>query len=262
MKNVNAEYAAKTPAKLNLSLCITGKRENLHTLDMIVYPFSDISDEAFFIPRKSVGIRKIHVISGYKGLKKSKFKKFMFPRLQAIAEKFQIGGDVYFRKNIPLGAGLGGSSACIVSAIKAMQKYCKDTEKPCYIDSDFLLSLGSDVPCMYHGGICRVQGVGETVSPLAYDRQLKFKVAVAKGGSDSAACYDLYDSISRFEDDAKTQIPTTVEEALALNRNDLLEAAQLLNPNIANAIEILSKGTNKKVYMSGSGSAVFCVYSE
>lgn len=258
MKNKLNGYAAKTPAKLNLSLCITGKRENLHTLDMIVSPFPELSDIAVFYPEQSTKIRKIRIVSGYKGLRKNAFKKYIRPHLQAIASKFNIGGDIYFYKNIPLGAGLGGSSACIVSAIKAMQKYCSDIGKSCETDASFLLSLGSDVPCMYRGGICRVQGVGEIVFPLTCTHPLEFKVTIAKGGSNSAECYKLYDDLSENNEAKISRIPQSVEEAVSLNRNDLLEAAQILNPHIKDAIDALKKAGNNKVFMSGSGSAVFC----
>lgn len=44
------KFVAITPAKLNLSLAITGKKDGLHTLDMIVYPFEKYADKVEFCP--------------------------------------------------------------------------------------------------------------------------------------------------------------------------------------------------------------------
>lgn len=262
-----ASFSASTPAKLNLSLCITGKRENLHTLDMIVYPYDELQDFAEFFPSaKQTDMPSIKLIvkKGYMGLKRRKFKSFAHPILQKIANTLNVSGKIILEKRIPLGAGLGGSSACIVSAVKAMQAYCKHEGLPYELSDDFLLSLGSDVPCMYMGGVCRVRGVGETVMPLSCTPSLSFDIAIAKGGSNSAQCYALYDAIQNgkamggITNDEKP-IPKSVEDAVAQNRNDLFESAKILNPHIEKTANALARRCNSQVFMSGSGSAVFCV---
>lgn len=275
-----ADYSAKICAKINLSLAITGKKEDMHLLDMIVYPLHNLYDEAYFSPTTD-GKISIHILSGYRGLKKRKFKKAIIDKVALIADKLGLCGKVYIKKNIPLGGGLGGSTASVVAVLKAMQAYLKSIGKDCEIDNDFLLSLGSDAPCMYVGGVCRVQGIGDIVTPLEYDKQLQVQMAIAKGGSNSKDCYHLYDTIENINTaqnidlvDFKNAgtiyphsntvckdlpLPTTVDEALAINRNDLYEIAILLNPKIQETAVALHNHTNKKVFMSGSGSTVFCV---
>lgn len=274
------DYKAKVYAKINLSLVITGKKDNMHLLDMIVYPLQNIYDEAYFVPSNDNKL-SVRILSGYKGLKKRKFKKAILQKISVIADKFNVYGKVYIRKNIPLGAGLGGSTASVVATLKAMQAYLKSVGKNFNVDNDFLLSLGSDAPCMYKGGVCRVQGIGEIVTPLDYDKHLSVQLAIAKGGSNSKDCYQLYDTIEKvntaqnidlvdFKDTDKTYphsntvckdlpIPTTVEEALVTNRNDLYEVAILLNPKIQETALALHNRTDCNVFMSGSGSTVFCV---
>ncbi len=252
-------YSSKTNAKVNLSLVITGKRDNLHTLDMITYPLEHIYDEVIFLSKGKKGLRKVKVLYGYKGLKKHLYITNITPFLRKIFDYFKVSGDIYIKKDIPLGAGLGGSSATIVSTIKAIEEYLKDNDVAYTIDSDFLLSLGSDVPCMYMGGINRVQGVGDIVTPLTYDKNLNIDVAIAKGGSSTKDCYALYDELAKHQDIDSRPIPSTVDEALSINRNDLLEPAKILNPHIESTLIALENHTGKKVYMSGSGSALFTV---
>ncbi len=253
-------FTAKTPAKVNLSLCITGKRDNLHTLDMIVYPVDYLYDEVIFTPNGKSGIGKIKILCGYKGLKKKKFAKAMRPIAEKIALALRVGGDVYIKKDIPLGAGLGGSSSVIVCMAKAMLAYCESVGIEHTLDDKFLLSLGSDVPCMYHGGVMRVQGVGDILTPIDDYPNLDIEIAIAKGGSSTKDCYALYDEFEELGVALHAlKIPTTVEEAIEINHNDLLESAMVLNDNIFKTKTALENHTGKQVYMSGSGSALFTI---
>lgn len=274
------DYKAKVCAKINLSLAIMGKKDNMHLLDMIVYPLQNLYDEAYFVPSTDKKL-SVRILSGYKGLKKRKFQKAILQKVANISDKLNVYGKVYIRKNVPLGAGLGGSTAGVVATLKAMQAYLKSVGKECDVDNDFLLSLGSDAPCMYMGGVCRVQGIGEIVTPLDYDKHLNVQLSIAKGGSNSKECYQLYDTIEKvntaqnidlidFKNADKiyphsntvckgSPLPTTVEEALSTNRNDLYEVAIILNPKIQETAVALHNRTSRPVFMSGSGSTVFCV---
>ncbi len=258
MKSIRNEYRAEVPAKLNLSLAITGKRDGLHLLDMITYPYERYKDVAVFEPSDVAGLTEIKASASFEGFDEARFVAFFEKKAQAIAKRLEVGGRLTIIKNIPLGAGLGGSSASIVASAVAMQEYCDDIGKSSALDAEFLLSLGSDVPCMKQGGICRVQGVGERVTKLDYDKRLDFDLKIAPGGGDTAKCYALYDELQQADNG---MIPDSVEEALACNRNDLYAASVSLNPSIAEAVMELKEkyGEDKKVYMSGSGSAVFVV---
>ena len=54
-------FEARACAKFNLSLAITGRRGNLHTLDMIVCPCEEFADEARFVPRGAQGEAGLHL---------------------------------------------------------------------------------------------------------------------------------------------------------------------------------------------------------
>lgn len=257
MKTIS--FTSKTPAKVNLSLCITGKCDNLHTLDMIVYPVDFLYDEVIFTPSSKEGIDKVKVLYGYKGLKKRKFAKAMMIVANKIASELKIGGNIYIKKDIPLGAGLGGSSACIVSMLKSMQAYCEKIGIEHNLSADFLLSLGSDVPCMYKGGVLRVQGKGEIITPLENYPYLDINIAIAKGGSSTKDCYTLYDELNALDMIEHNTPPTTVDEAIKKPINDLIEPARILNPNIEKTMIALYNHTKSPVFMSGSGSAVFTI---
>ena len=251
-------FEAKTFAKLNLSLAVTGKRGNLHTLDMIMYPYEKYADRVSFYPVDGTDSFEIDIVGGFDGLDEKRFLDFASDKLNAVAKEFSIGGKLEIFEGIPLGAGLGGSSATVACAVKVAKEYLLSKGQNIRLDMRFLLSLGSDVPYMIQGGACRVSGVGEILEPLPYEGRIDVEEIIAKGGSDSGKCYEAYDEI--HEGDYVSQnVPASVDEALRVLRNDLFEPACALNPQIKSAYdELKSKGFDK-VLMSGSGSTVFAI---
>ena len=96
------KFVAITPAKLNLSLAITGKKDGLHTLDMIVYPFEKYADKVEFCPDEDKVGFDIKIAGGFDGLDETRFLRFANDKLQKIAEYFCVGGTLEIYKDIPL----------------------------------------------------------------------------------------------------------------------------------------------------------------
>ncbi len=246
--------SASVCAKINLSLCIEGKRGDMHTLDMIVVPYKKYCDSATVTLDKSVsGLVLSQIDTSLDNIDKSRFASALGDKLDAISKYYNINGYVSINKGVPLGAGLGGSTASIVAVVKAVEKIVAKRA-----DTQFLISLGSDVPCMYLGKPCRVQGVGEIVKELQPDCTFDVIDYLVEGGVDSAKAYrafdEWYNSLSdkqqeQFENSA---IPTSVSEAIALLRNDLQGVAQTLNENIAKKLATLEG----RLMMTGSGSTI------
>lgn len=254
-------YVARVAAKINLSLAVTGKKDNMHELDMILCPV-DLYDRAEFVPSNG-GVR-ISVRSTQNGFDENLFLKGAGAKIKAAATALGVEGDILIEKNIPVCAGLGGSSAAIAAAVNAMLEYCRDCGKKERLDVEFLLSLGSDVPYMCHGGLCKVRGVGNQIEPIAYDRPLWFAALIPNSGVDSGKAYAKYDELRQthpqlYIDEAFTLPPQNVEEALFAQRNDLLESAEILNPDVKKAKEALIAAGAKTIVMSGSGSCVAAV---
>ncbi len=250
-----AKFAASAPAKFNLSLAIVGKRGDMHDLDMITCPLEKMTDEALFCPCPE---NTIEIISAFDGFDEARFLSFFAPKYAAILSRFGETGKISLSMGVPLGAGLGGSSAGMVATIKAIQKFRRSKGIDDDIDDGFLLSLGSDVPAMYMGGMLRVQGVGDKLTRI--DGEVpSVEVFIAEGGSSSADCYRLYDKMLAAGDiPSPPPPPETLKEALKQLRNDLSLPAEALNPNIRALRErLMSEG--KRPVMSGSGSALVVI---
>ena len=110
--------------------------------------------------------------------------------------------------------------------------------------SEFLLSLGSDVPYMYEGGEARVTGCGESVERLPFVKRSVLLV-LPSGGADTAKAYALYD-----------------QGVISPGDNHLFAAACRLCPETGRAAEALSLAGARRVVMSGSGSAVCAFFGD
>ena len=214
------------------------------------------------MPLEGEGI-SVDIKSAYSGFEPNRFMNFYLPKVERIASKLGVSGKLTVRKGIPLGAGLGGSTASVVGALKSMLLYVESIGQSTALDNGFLLSLGSDVPCMFKGGICRVRGVGDVVDALDVKLDLDIAVRIAEGGSDTAACYALYDKLNladklHAEEDLRDYGSMSADELAALIaqcRNDLTVPAVTLNPKIGELTNEMKKQYDY-VMMSGSGSSV------
>lgn len=227
-----------TPAKINLSLEITGVKDGLHTLKMETVAV-DLFDKVTYTETKSGGV-EVTFSSSLSNFDEKRFRPVVMRAVDKfIEEKGEVNCTLHVEKNVPLGAGIGGSSTAVVGVLKALE-ILKNTK----LDAGFLLSIGSDIPVVYKGGHNLVTGVGERVETL--ENINKHFVILVKGGVDSGEAYRLFDKIG-FESFGKRV-------------NHLEKAARQLNPHVKKAREILENLGAKDVVMSGSGSAVVAVF--
>jgi 4-diphosphocytidyl-2C-methyl-D-erythritol kinase len=195
-------YAAFTAGKINLSLNITGRRGRLHTLDMIMCPVN-LVDKAVFTPDDSgeLEIECVSNLAGFEGeilangIKRAidKYRQYLISACDGEKESgFAFSGKLFVEKNIPFAAGLGGSTASVISAVKVLNRHYNSNNVP--LDDRFLLMLGSDAPYMFRGGFARVTATGERVRSVEGE-DLYFAALVANGGVDSREAYALYDKL-------------------------------------------------------------------
>ena len=225
----------KVNAKINLSLDITGVREDgYHNLDMIMTSvdiFDTITAQKSDEPQV--------VMDG----KTVKANNTAVKALTLLQEKFGIAMSVDIIKGIPFSAGMGGSSADASGVF-----FCASKLFGISIDEMIPLALkvGCDVPYMLFGGGARVQGVGEIVTPVETP-SLTLVIAQKTVGSSTKEIYKKYDEVGGERSDGKSY------------SNALERSAVMLNPQIAEAKADLQKYSDS-VFMTGSGSAYVGVF--
>jgi 4-diphosphocytidyl-2-C-methyl-D-erythritol kinase len=170
---------------------------------------------------------------------------------------------IELQKHIPIGAGLGGGSSDAAAVLLALDQLLRTEIGPARL-ADWAFELGADVPFFVHGCPARVRGVGEIVEPLPVWPHLSLVVACRDSGLSTAEVYREYDrALTKAETAsikdvfADPQVP--LREWLV---NDLEAAANQIQPGIHWLKRRLLELGAVAAAMTGSGSAVFGVWSE
>lgn len=255
----------KAYAKLNLTLEITGEKAGYHLLDSLVCNV-DLFDYIVLKKRKdALSFVRMHGM-GSESIPPE--KNNALKAAEAFSARFQTtGADIMVYKNIPMGAGLGGSSADISGVINGMAKlYGVTDERALEALAD---ELGSDTRYMLKGGFARMQGRGEQVTPLGKTPLLHFLLLCPNDGVSSGACYKKYDELA-LKSDKKAESVTEkciaalqngdVNEGGRYLMNDLFPAASALCGAVEKAMEEALSFSPLGAVMTGSGSCVAALF--
>ena len=108
------------PAKLNLFLKIKDKRtDGYHNLQS-VFQLISLYDEIYIRIRDD---NKINVKNSNPLI--SEENDIVFKACNLLLDQSTIGVDIEIKKNIPVGAGLGGGSSDAATALMAINKICR-----------------------------------------------------------------------------------------------------------------------------------------
>ena len=153
----------KAYAKINISLDVTGRREDgYHDMAMIMQTVSLCDELTISIGGEGVSARSnLRFIPGDE---RNLAVKAAVKYLEAVGERDK-GVSIDIRKNIPVGAGMGGGSADAAAVLRGMNRAFGDR-----LSEEELMSLaaatGSDVAFCLVGGTMLATGRGELLSPL------------------------------------------------------------------------------------------------
>ena len=247
-----------SPAKVNLFLRILRKRpDGYHDLQSLVQPVS-LFDEISLSVESGEGVSLFS--SGREMSSGSDNLAVAACRLYLDTASTRKKVSIKVKKNIPLGAGLGGGSSNAAAVLVGLNKILRN-----FADRDLLrmaASVGADVPFFIRCTSSFVEGAGEKVVVLS-DFPLFHYVILFPGKSLSTG--EVYDRLELPE-----QPPEGVDPAFLVERfrdgfpleNDLEEAACGILPDILSFKEIFRSLGARYVLVSGSGSSVFSVFRE
>jgi len=235
------------PAKLNLMLHITGRRDDGYHELQTVFQFLDYGDELIFEPvsdgevirrsgEASVAAEDDLVIKAATALQKA----------SACAQGIAIS----VTKNIPLGAGLGGGSSDAATVLHALNRLWSLDYSTAQL-AEIGLALGADVPVFVHGFAAFAEGIGERLTPVELEQPWYLVITPAV-------------QISTAEIFQQTEL---TRDSPAIKMCDLLQAdwgnvctpvVVKRYPEVAQAFERL--GEYAEVRMSGTGASVFASF--
>lgn len=242
-------------AKANLSLNITGRTERgMHELDSVMVSI-DRCDRLTVAERSDPEINVVFANADIDREDNTAYKA-------AKAVQDIIGGngwDITIKKGIPIGAGLGGSSADAAAVLRALDIFYRLPRLGVDMRAA-ALSLGSDVPFMLTGGLARVRGTGGDLFFMENKLPL-FGIGLMGGSVSTRECYSEFDRLtsgkSEPTDNAKLcdALMSGEPAATAYFDNALKTPAARLESSITENYAILSELTDT-VVLTGSGGMV------
>ncbi|OTG79181.1 4-(cytidine 5'-diphospho)-2-C-methyl-D-erythritol kinase [Acinetobacter sp. ANC 5054] len=243
-----------SPAKLNLFLHITGRRENGYHELQTIFQLIDLCDWLEFSPTiDQTGAALIQI----DGLEDVQLEQNLIYRAAKLLEPFAknlTAQKIRIEKNIPMGAGLGGGSSDAATTLIVLNKIwqCgRSTEQL----AEFGLQLGADVPVFVHGLNAWAEGIGEylTFIDLAQKQYIVLK-------PDCFISTQLLFSQKTLTRDTKPTKFCGYQESPSDFGNNFEPVARSLYPEVDEAMQYLDQfGTAK---LTGTGACVFTEVTE
>ncbi len=232
-------YKYKSCAKLNSYLNITGRLKNgyheLNTHFQLIDLFDEIEfseNETFLLDSDS---------------KLSQQNNSILDAINWFNNKFNLSQNfrVSLRKNIPIGGGLGGGSSNCATTLKFLCNYHSiklsllDFEEICF-------DLGADVPVFLYGKSTFAEGCGQIFTE-DYSNDSKYLLVTPKI---SISTKQLFKS-------RNLKISSEVDTSLNSFFNVITKENNQFNDFINILCKKLSKNTQKKLKLSGTGATLF-----
>ncbi|MBQ0042463.1 MAG: 4-(cytidine 5'-diphospho)-2-C-methyl-D-erythritol kinase [Lachnospiraceae bacterium] len=252
-------------AKINLGLDVTGKRDNgYHDVKMIMQSIS-LHDTLTFTEKAEGGV-SISMEGGnelvplddhnliYKAIKKlCEYAEFSIPSV-----------DIHLVKRIPVAAGLAGGStdaAATIIAVNEMFELGLSAEQLCEVG----VKVGADVPFCIMGGTYLSEGIGEVLTPIASNAQLKLLLVKPNAAVSTPQVYADLDEIDNLPHPDIDSLREGVEagDIAKITRfmGNVLELATIPeHPEIDALKHILMARGALAAMMSGSGPTVFAIF--
>jgi len=244
------------PAKLNLMLHITGRREDGYHELQTVFQFIDFCDELEFESRDDG-----QIIRHCEDFEISQQEDIIIRAARLLRERFvqkagsarSFGVDIQLKKIIPMGAGLGGGSSDAATTLLALNHLW---QMDFSVDelAEMGLSLGADVPVFVHGFAAFAEGVGEKLTPISPDEYWYLVVVPPVHVSTK----DVFSNPELTRDCSAIKICDLLPDEW---RNVCTPVVVKNYPLVSQAIDIISEYS--KAQLSGTGASVFsCFESE
>ena len=264
MKKIN-EYA---PAKLNLFLDVTSKKENGYHVDSVMQSVS-LYDEINILIDEGIGIEVVcnspYAPTGKDNIIWRAADKYLSEN------KINASLKIELVKKIPSPAGMGGGSADAAAVLRGLNRHFGAMSYEELVK--LALSIGSDVPFCLRGGTQRVRGLGEKLD-LFFDLPPLGIFIIAVSGEDvptPAAYKELDVKYDSFKDYCPSHSPDGM--IAALDARDLKSISrEMFNifedvvlphcPKAADAKRVMLENGAVGAMMSGSGSTVFGIFDD
>jgi len=237
------------PAKLNLFLHVTGRRDDgYHRLETLLVAI-DLGDTITLTCRDDGVIARTSELPGVAP------EDDLVVRAAAALRReggCSPGADIAVTKRIPLGGGLGGGSSDAATVLLALNRLWGANLSRAEI-MRIGAALGADVPFFLGGGPALARGIGEHLTPVSLPALWVAVIAPAILVSTAS----VFAAPELTRNAASVKIDVFSE---GYGRNDLQAVAAARYPDIGIALGNLGE-RSRLARMTGSGGCVFAPFA-
>ncbi len=232
------------PAKLNLFLHVTGRRDDGYHELQTLFQLIDLCDELEFELCSDGLISRAGCLAE---IPLDQDLVLKAGRLLQSATGVSAGVRIHLHKNIPIGAGLGGGSSDAATTLLVLNRLW-GCELPLVKLAQLGKALGADVPLFIQGHTAFASGIGEQLRPL--DLGARHYVLVQMPLHISTAEAFNHPDLQR-------DCPLISEQAALAGRGiNVFEAVvRQMHPVMAKALDDLRQFGDAR--MTGTGSCIF-----
>ncbi len=254
---------ARSFAKINLTLDITGKRDDGYHLIESVMQNVNLSD-IIIVDKQEYGIK----ITTNKKFLPNNEKNIAYKAAEMFFDAYgkSGGAKILIHKNIPVSAGLGGGSGnggAVLTALNILYQMPFSDEELLQIGA----KLGADVPYCMQGGTQLARGIGDILTPIKNTSKYYILLVTPPFAVSTPWVYGEFDKTE------KTIFPDNNAMIEAVENNDYYKMCE----NLSNSLEEVTikahpviRGIKEKLIlngangalMSGSGPTVFGFFDD
>ncbi len=250
----------KIPAKINLTLDVLGTTDGFHDIKSLVASI-DVYDTVT-VKKRSDNLITLTTVG--KKVDCDIFDNNAYKAAKLFMDKNKTTGvDIKIKKDIPIGGGLGGSSADIAGVLKCMEALFNTGKKLAPLANN----LGSDAAYMLEGGYAVLTGRGEKISKKDINKVLYLILISEQKSTSARGVYKAYDRIGKeFKPCTMASVNALKENDMqkykTIAKNDLTDGALTFVPEIYANVHALKKAGALTALMTGSGSCSFGVFED
>ncbi|MEH6580350.1 MAG: 4-(cytidine 5'-diphospho)-2-C-methyl-D-erythritol kinase [Halioglobus sp.] len=242
---MNTTLSVLSPAKLNLFLHITGRREDGYHKLQTLFQLLDWGDTLHFSTNSS---GQITLDMNDLGIPP---EQNLIVRAARKLQQGSLGAHIRVDKRIPTGGGLGGGSSNAATALLALNNLWG-----LHLETEALIALGgelgADVPVFVAGRSAWAEGIGDILTPIDLPEQWYYVVY--------PGCEVSTEKI--FSNGQLTRDASAIKMASFFegdSRNDCQPIVRSLYPEVDKALNWL--GNFGEAKLTGTGACIFASFA-
>ena len=257
------ESVERAYAKLNLSLDVTGRRaDGYHDLAMLMQTIS-LCDELRLRFREDGQVRAGSNLRFIPSDERNLAVRAALRYLEAVGDPGQ-GLQIELRKQIPVGAGMGGGSADAAAVLRALNRIYENRLNRRELE-ELAQQIGSDVAFCVAGGTALAEGRGEKLTDLPDLPDCSFVICKPSFSISTPELYKKLDSAPvRIHPDTPGLLTAVLAGDLSsLCRRMYNVFEEIDDRRLRTVAELKSRLLDHRAMgamMTGTGSAVFGVF--